>query len=355
MGNSRASNGYGSGLTGAEAGELSRQIAGLTRSGLPLAAGLAALSEELPRGRLRRSMRDLARALEAGAPLDQAIGDQKERIPPHMRGLVVAGVRSGRIGDVLARFSSFAGLGVELKRRLVLSLAYPLLTLAITLGLFFFVSTFAVRQFERIFMDFSIPLPGLTIVVIQGARVIDRAAGPLGIVVLCLVVAWLAGRLLLKPAVRRSLSTQLPLFGPIWAATRLAEFCHLLALLLEGQLPLPEALRLTGEGLQDTGMERACAIMARDVESGRSFDQAMSKLWRFPSGLPRLLGWAKNQMALSEVLELAGVLFETQARSRATLAGMTVTIMCVILVLALIMVIPALFLPLIMLISRLSG
>jgi len=355
MGNSRAPDGGGSGLTGAEAGELSRQIAGLTRAGLPLAAGLAALSEELPRGRLRRSMSELARALEAGAPLDQAIGDQRERIPPHLRGLVVAGLRSGRIGDVLARFSSFAGLGVDLKRRLVLSLAYPLLTLAITLGLFFFVSTFAVRQFELIFKDFAIPLPGLTILIIQGARVINRVSGPLGVVILGLVVAWLAARLLLKTAVRRSLSTQLPLVGPIWAATRLSEFCHLLALLLEGQLPLPEALRLTGEGLQDSGMERACGIMAREVESGRTLDQAMSKLWRFPPGLPRLLGWAENQMALSEVLHLAGALFETQARSRATLAGATVTIVCVILVLALIMVIPGLFLPLITLISRLSG
>jgi type II secretory pathway component PulF len=355
MGNSRGSNGRGSGLTGAETGELSRQIADLTRAGLPLAAGLAALSEELPRGRLRRSMSDLARALEAGAPLDQAIGDQKERIPSHLQGLVVAGIRSGRIADVLARFSSFAGLGVELKRRLVLSLAYPLLTLAITLGLFFFVSTFVVQQFEQIFKDFSIPLPALTIFIILSARVVNRACGPFGVVILSLVVAWLAARLVLKPAVRRGLSTQLPLFGPISAATRLSEFCHLLALLLEGQLPLPEALRLTGEGLQDSDMDRSCGIMAREVESGRSFAQAMSKLQRFPPGLPRLLGWAENRMSLSELLHLAGVLFETQARSRATLAATTVTVVCVIMVLALIMVIPGLFLPLITLISALSG
>ncbi len=355
MENSWASNGGGSGLTGAEAGELSQHIADLTRAGLPLAAGLAALSEELPRGQLRRSMTELARALEAGVTLDQAIGGQEKRIPPHLAGLIVAGARSGRIGDVLAGFSSFAGLGVDLKRRLVLNLVYPLLMLAITLGLFFFVSTFAVRQFERIFMDFGVPLPGLTIVIIQAARVINLASGPIGFLILCPVGAWLLARLLLKPSVRRSASTQIPLFGPIWAATRLAEFCHLLALLLEGQLPLPEALRLTGEGLQDSGMERACALMAREVESGRSFALAMSKFSRFPSGLPRLLHWAENQMALTEVLHLAGVLFETQARSRASLAGTTVTILCVIMVMALVLVIPGLFLPLIMLINRLSG
>ena len=66
-------NGCSGRLSGAEAAELSSQIAGLTRAGLPLAQGLAALGEELPRGRLRRSMNDLATTLEAGMPLDQAV------------------------------------------------------------------------------------------------------------------------------------------------------------------------------------------------------------------------------------------------------------------------------------------
>ncbi len=95
--------------------------------------------------------------------------------------------------------------------------------------------------------------------------------------------------------------------------------------------------------------------MATEVESGRSFALAMSKLRRFPPGLPRLLGWAEEKMTLPEVLQLAGALFETQARSQATLVGMIVTVACVLNVLALAIIIPVLFLPLITLISRLSG
>ncbi len=73
--------GIRSGLSGAEAGALSRQIADLTRAGMPLSAGLTALSEELPRGRLRRSMTDLADALDAGVPLDLAMETQQGKIP----------------------------------------------------------------------------------------------------------------------------------------------------------------------------------------------------------------------------------------------------------------------------------
>jgi len=343
------------GLSGAEAGEFSRRIADLTAAGLPLAPGLAALSEELPRGRLRRSMTELADALDSGMPLAAAVETQQERIPAHLRGLVIAGARSGRLGDLLLRFSTYAGFANELKRQLVLSLAYPLLTLAIAIGLSFFVSAFVVAQFEHIFRDFNIPLAGLVQMVVYVAHVINAACLPLGAVAAVLILVVLAARLFLKPASRRSLSTHLPLLGWIWTPTRHSEFCRLLALLLENRSPLPESLRLTGEGIQDSGMERACGIMANEVEAGRSFALAMSKLRRFPPGLPRLLGWAEKRMTLPEVLHLAAAMFESQARSQATLIGMIVSVACVLNVLALIMLIPVLFLPLITLISRLSG
>ena len=75
MSDSWGLNGASGRLSGAETAELSRQIAGLAQAGLPLAHGLVALGEELPRGRLRRSMNELAETLESGVTLDQALED----------------------------------------------------------------------------------------------------------------------------------------------------------------------------------------------------------------------------------------------------------------------------------------
>ncbi len=173
-------NGAGVRLSGAEAAELSRQIAGLAQAGLPLAHGLVALGEELPRGRLRRSMNDLAATLESGATLDQALQIQKNRIPPHLRGLVIAGLRSGRLGDVLSRFSEYTGVGTELKRRLWLNLAYPILTVCTAMALFFFVCVILVGQFDAIYRDFSIPLPRMTIALISIGAGGQHGLGPGG-------------------------------------------------------------------------------------------------------------------------------------------------------------------------------
>ena len=60
--------------------------------------------------------------------------EQKDRIPPHLRGLVLGGIRSGRLGDVLGRFSGYVSIGTELGRKLWLSLAYPILSIFVAAG-----------------------------------------------------------------------------------------------------------------------------------------------------------------------------------------------------------------------------
>ena len=112
---------------------------------------------------------------------------------------------------------------------------------------------------------------------------------------------------------------------------------------------------MTGDGVQDADLDRSCRLMAAEVESGRSLGQAMASRRPFTSGLPRLLQWAEKDRTMPEVLHMAGTMFEARARSNSTFAGTVVSVLCVLMVMGMVMIIPALFLPLITLISKLSG
>jgi general secretion pathway protein F len=355
MDNPNTTNGVEGKLTGPEAAELSERIAGLTRAGLPLAPGLDALADELPRGRLRNSIKQLAQTLESGVPLTDAIESQQGNIPPHLRGLVIAGTRSGRLSDVLSRFTQYTSISAELGRRLWINLAYPILTVVFTGLLFMAISAHLVTQFESIFKDFGVPLPGITILVIKVAHAANIISIPLLIVGVIAFLVWISGAVVLEPARRRSMLGQIPLVGKVWRLTSLAEFCHLLALLIESRLPLAEALRLTGEGVQDSRIRFACDGMANEIEQGQSLFSAMDERSLFPRGLPRLIRWGETQQTLPEVLHMAGAMFEARSRTHASFSGTVLTVLCVLLIFTMIMVIPALFLPLITLISRLSG
>jgi general secretion pathway protein F len=339
-----------------ETGRLTDRIAGLARSGLPLGPWLGALGSELPRGRLRESLFELSEALSRGKPLDAAMEEQKDRIPPQLRGLVLGGLRSGRLGDMLGRFSAYMGIGTELKRKLWLSLAYPILSILVAIALLVFVNVVLVTQFEAIFCDFGIPLPWLTISMLMVSHALRAGWPALPILVVGVAVLWLVLRIVLKPPDRRSLATKIPVIGGVWRYTSWAEFCHLLALLLESQLPLPEALRLAGKGVQNTDLDRACQRMAGEVEKGETLAQAMASRPELPSGLARLLRWATKQNAIAEILHMAGEMFEARAKGQAMFAGTVMAVLSVVNVLwGVSSVIIGLMLPMVTLISRLSG
>lgn len=382
-----------------DAARLSQHVAGAAGAGLPLGPGLRALAEESPRRRFRNALRALADDVERGVPLDEAVAADAAAIPPHLRGIIRAGARSGDIGEVLGRFSAVAAVGAELKRSFWSALAYPTLAVVLAVALMAMVDGLIVSRFEAIFSDFGIQLPTMTRALLAVSHAV-RVSWPLLIgLVLALLVAWLFVMVGLPRASRNALLARLPLIGPLWRYTASAQFCQLLAALLESRLPLPEALRLTGAGIEDATIDLACRTMAASVEQGASLAAAMEgrppspppgpfaplgtpmagpgfdrpspptpRAWAeseqgrrailraIPPGLPRLLKWAEGRSATVEVLQMAAESFQARSRAEASFGGAVLAVLAMIgVLLGVFVVVVGLFLPLIRLVSMLSG
>ena len=96
--------------------------------------------------------------------------------------------------------------------------------------------------------------------------------------------------------------------------------------------------------------------MAADVERGVPLARAMVGRPELPTGLARLLRWASDQNAVAEILHMAGEMFEARARGQATFAGTVMAVLAAFVVLwGIFTVVFGLMLPMITLISRLSG
>jgi len=338
-----------------ESARLIGQVAELARAGLPLGTGFRALAEE-QRGPARRALLELAAAVERGEPWETALEQRRSLFPPHLRGLIAAGVASGHLGELLQRFSALADLGQDLKRSLWLNLAYPTLTIILAGTLFLYVNVVLIAQFESIYRDFGVSLPVATVALIRFSSVLRETWSILPLVGGLILGCWLAARLFLDRPTRRSLAGRLPIVGGVWQSISWAEFCHLLGILLEAGRPLPEAMRLTGEGVANADLDRGCQILAQEIERGSTLASAMATRREFPRGLSRLLHWAQDQNATAEILHVVGELYEARARTQASFAGTVMAVLTVLLVLwGVSLVVPGLMLPLIRLISVLSG
>jgi type II secretory pathway component PulF len=339
-----------------DAAVLSEQIAGLTRTGLPLASGLEALAAELPRGGLQRTLDALARKLTQGATFGEAITAVGHAVPAHLRGLVLAGQRTGRMGEILGRFAGYARIGVEVRRRLMLSLAYPAISVMFATLLLLCILLFVVSGFEQIFEDYGLTLPFASWVLVKTSRGLREQGLP---ILEVLAIAGAIGTFVLAaigPAARRSALSRLPILGPVWKWTSLAEFCHLFGLLLEGEIPLTEAVPMAGAGVVDADLRAVATALANDIERGELLAGAIGRQRYFPQGIGGIVHWALEHQSLPDALHMLGQMFEARARTQATFASTVLTIMAVLMILLGIgLVIMGIVLPLLQLIQKLSG
>jgi type II secretory pathway component PulF len=319
---------------GVGAEPIAQHLGELVESELPLPDGLRALGAELRDKRERAALMQLAEEIEAGRSLDEALATQGDRFPAHLRGLIVAGLRTGRLAEVLGGFVGEGDLGATIRRRLWLSLLYPALLALTALAFVGVLSAYGASDIGPVLRDFGINLPGLSLDLLSVVETIGRV-GPwliLGIW-LAALAGWVLGRLLFTPTERRLFLHRLPLIGPIWRDTALADFCRLLAWLLDAQVPLGEALTLAGGGVRDPVLADACRSAASGIERGQPLSEAVGAHPAFPPGLAPLLRWAESLRSPAQVARLAGAIFEARARAGARFAAIFVAVLVVVAVL----------------------
>jgi len=340
-------------LTTDQAVELSARVAELSQSGLPLPAGLRALGEELPGRRVRRALGELADRMEAGQPLDRAVEALGDRFPACVGGLIVAGVRSGRLGEVLEEFVELKRDHRELVREVWTRLAYPIVLLAMLGGLFLFLHYCLIGEFVELLKAFDVELPLATRTLIAGSGV---GLWILQIGAVLLVAAFALSWLMPSVAWVPRVVYAVPLIGPLWRWSRLKQFSAMLAVLLRQKVPLPEALRLTADGVGEANLAAGCRRAAEQVEAGRPLSDALASHRAFPPSIIPLIEWGGQTSAMDDALDAAAKLFAGRVQSQSGLMKNVVLPLTFLVVVGFLsFLVVAMMTPMVLFIRTLSG
>jgi general secretion pathway protein F len=268
---------------------LNDEMAALARAGVPLEKGLISLGSDLP-GSLGRIAGRLGQRLESGQDLTQALADDAS-LPPAYRALVAAGIRSGRLAAAMEGMSTLIRRAAETRSVVAISLIYPLFLLAVAYGLFVFTLVNCFPVLVAAYKDF---VPGS-----KSLWLIDRLAQtapqwapwlPPAVAVL-LVLWWLRSRRAWhvegrRGSERRWSSERFPTIGHLLYAGRVATFADVLALLVEHDVPLDEAIALAADASGDRRLRESGRQLAEQVQRGERLSGAPSS-----QGMPPVLGW----------------------------------------------------------------
>lgn len=318
----------------AEAVELSRRIVEATSLERPLGEALRALVEELPSGASRRIAARLADQVDRGTPLETLFETHANRFPGPLRGLVRAGLRTGKLAETLAAYVDSVEKERTIVRGIRSKLIYPSLLLAfaliVGLGLFKWVVPTYAKVFDDLDFRTSLPLK----ILISGSNGLNSLELSAIFRVLAAGAVYLAILTILKKAglIRSAWGTDLP-FRSLRRWLALSEFSSLIALLLESGVPADESLLLTSESARTVEMRKATALAAAEVADGGTIAKAIGRALPFGKSQLGLIAWAEAAGLLPQTFRLLAETFDARALVQARKLSSFWTIFTFVLVL----------------------
>jgi len=295
-----------------------QQFVTLIRAGLPILKALDLLSERLTDPKLAPHIQAVREEVRNGSLLSDAFGRQGV-FPPIYVTSVLAGEKSGSLGEVLDRYITYQKLALAIRKKLLLSLVYPCLLIVLVICLMVFLVTFVVPKFAELYNSMSAQLPLATQILIAVGTT-ARNYVLLGFV--ALVLAAVAFRFWSKTEKgeervdRWRLRT--PLVGEVWIKYQVAQFARVLGTLLVGGIPLMQALETASTSVGTRLLKTTLGQAGKMVKEGQALSAALAKTGIFPGLSIDMIEVGESTGALPQMLASVAEFYEDDVNTRMT-------------------------------------
>jgi type II secretory pathway component PulF len=291
-------------------------VAQAAEAQLPLPTALLAAAEDMPSMRTAATLRQLAAQLQQGRSLDDPLHGPPRRLSAYVAGLIRGGQGGGDLGATLMEWINCRRAVRQTWRSVIAAILYPAVLVILLIAVIGYMDALLVGPMLEMYEDWQLTLPASTKLLAWAHR--HFLPTVLGSSFLALVVLVLFRLLAGAARWRRSLTT-IPLLGMLWYWIGVMEWSRLLAVLLRRQLPLPEALELAADGVQDANMRDISQRLAMGVQRGTPLSELIDATYRLPATLVPLVRWGERTGRLAEAFDVAGQIYEGRSRMRADL------------------------------------
>ncbi len=304
------------GISATDLALLTRQLATLVRSGMPLEEALKAVSQQTEKPRVKSMIMGVRSRILEGHTFADALGDFPHVFSDLYRTTIAAGEQSGHLDVVLERLADYTEGRQAMRQKLGLALLYPALVTLVAVGVILLLLSYVVPQVVEMFAHVGQELPWLT-------RALIATSGFLSAHGLTLLAALAAAILAFQALMRRegprrrfhALLLRLPLIGRVVRGLETARFARTFAILTASGVPVLEAMRLSAQVITNLPMREAVQAAARRVREGAGIKQALEAGGYFPPMTLHLIASGEASGNLEAMLERAA---ETQERELET-------------------------------------
>jgi general secretion pathway protein F len=294
------------GISSAELALLTRQLASLAQSGMPLEEALLAVSEQNDNPRTKSILLGVRAKVMEGHTLADGLGEFPQAFPELYRATVAAGEQSGHLDIVLERLADYTESRQELRQNITNAMVYPIALIVMALSIIGFMLATVVPKIVSVFESTRADLPGLTRGLIATSDFLRDHWFLLGIGLAA--VAYGIWWVLQKEGPRRSYHSvllKMPISGRLTRGINTARFTRTLSILAGSGVPILEALKISSEVIENLPMRDAVSEATVRVREGGSISKSLASSRLFPPMMIHLISSGEAGGKLEEMLDRA--------------------------------------------------
>jgi type IV pilus assembly protein PilC len=334
-----------------------RQLATLVDAGLPLLRGLRVLEKQERNAALKRILAELATSIEGGSTFSEALAQHPKVFNKLFVNMVKAGELGGVLEVVLKRLAEFSEKAQKIKGKVKAAMFYPIAVLIVAVGIMVLLLTFVVPKFRDVFGGMGITLPGFTVFVLNVSDLVkNNILGTLGAFAVVFVLFKLFTKTKFGRHVWDKVKLKLPPTGQVVTKVSISRFTRTLGTLVSSGVPILQALTIVKETAGNVIIANAVAMVHESVKEGETITAPLEASRVFPPMVISMVDVGEQTGALPEMLlKIADNYDEEVDNAVSAMTSLLEPIMIVFLAVIVGSIVIAMFLPLIAMITNLSG
>jgi type IV pilus assembly protein PilC len=334
-----------------------RQLSTLQDAGLPILRSLKILEGQAKPGILKNSLSDVVEDIESGSTLSEAMAKHPKAFDRLYCNMVKAGEAGGALEAILQRLADFKEKAQSLKRRIKSAMVYPIVVIMVAVLIVGFIMYWIVPKFEDIFNDFGVELPKMTLYLIKASHAVVQYWWTAPIFP---VLWWIFIKLLYRNKTGAYIGDRIvlmiPVMGTIVEKSTVARTCRTFGTLVQSGVPILESLLIVRDTAGNAVFERAFTRIYDSIREGETIAQPLKESRIVDDIVVNMIDVGEETGELDTMLMKISDNYDEEVEAAVdSLVSLLEPIMIVTLGGIIGFIVIALFLPLVKLISELSG
>lgn len=284
---------------------LTRQLATLVDSGLPLLRGLRILAKQEKNDTLKDALIGMSESVEGGSTFSDALALYPKIFSNLYINMVKAGEAGGVLETVLNRLAEFLEKAEKIKHKVKGAMTYPIVVLCIALGITGFLMVSVIPQFEKVFSDLmdGKAMPPLTQAVINFSNNFATMAPmwAVGIVIIIILLNLWNKTVTGKYALDK-FKLKLPGVGPLILKSSISRTTRTLGTLMSSGVPVLQALNIVRDTAGNAVLAKVYQNIHDSVKEGDNMTPSMERSKVFPAMVVSMVDVGEETGALPDML-----------------------------------------------------